>query len=93
MKIPANTKRAYKQWHQLPPRGIKEIDIELNDDIVWVEIGKLVKIDYWSDKWDRQDAAVYTHKSSRPGIYRHPDADAILICGSRFKISERGLIR
>ena len=91
--IPKETLRAYHEWHQQPHRGVKHVDIDLNNDDVWVEIGKLVRIDYWSDKWDRGDSAIYTHKSSKPGIFRHPTADAILICGGRFEISKRGLIR
>jgi hypothetical protein len=91
--VPNETLKAYEEWHKQPPRGLKEIDLDLNNDDVWVEIGKLVKIDYWSDKWDRNDSAIYTHKSSKPGIYRHPTANAILICGGKFEISNRGLIR
>jgi hypothetical protein len=91
----SRSENRYKTWHQQPIRGSYEIDLDLETNEPWIELGKAQEITYWSDKWNRKDAALYTHKFAYqwPKLIAHPYQDALLIVGGKFTITERGLLR
>lgn len=85
----------YSRWHKNPIRGLYEIDLDLETEEPWVELGSAAEIVYESDKWDRSEKIKYEHKFARgyPRLIAHPYQPALLIVGGKFEITDRGLLK
>lgn len=84
----------FYQWHKRNPQGIYEIDITLDTEEPWSELGAAKELVYQSDKWDYKKK-FYEHKFAPgyPRLLAHPFEDALLIIGGKFEITSRGLLK
>lgn len=90
-----NSRARYQQWHKNPVRGLYEMNVDLDNQEPWVELGAACEIVYESDKWDRSERVCYEHKFARgyPRLLAHPTQNVLLIAGGKFQITDRGLLK
>ncbi len=88
--------RAYRRWHQ---RDFDMIGMLKIPDSAGTKIGRALRLDYASDKWNRRGAVIeYTHDFTEgdalpPVAYvrNRKDPKAFVLTGGHMTITERGI--
>lgn len=81
----------WEQWSQIAVRELREVEVGRPDALAL--LGRLVAVEYESDKWSPGDANVYRHEfRGRLPLLARDDQDLYVVRdGSRYGISERGI--
>ena len=88
-----NGEHLYRTFHKFDPKFEDEINIDLNSNDTFVQLGTVINLTYRSDKWDGV-LTDYIHSfKKKPRLITNSNGNILLLADGNFSITARGILK